>query len=137
MLRVSARVGAIWQMGDELEARDERLVVLGELIGKLTVVVRSREWESRERESREWESREWDIRDWGSRGSESALVIGRRRTCLVERGLAVVRRSGLVDVAAVIEAVGANEASELRRVNSWVSSTKGTGSRPKAGGRLG
>ena len=70
MLRVSARVGAIWQMGDELEARDERLVVLGELIGKLTVVVRSREWESRERESREWESREWDIRDWGSRGSD-------------------------------------------------------------------
>lgn len=117
MLRVSARVGAIWQMGDELEARDERLVVLGELIGKLTVVVRSREWESR--------------------GSESALVIRRRRTCLVEQGLAVVRRSGLVDVAAVIEAVGANEASELRRVNSWVSSTKGTGSRPKAGGRLG
>lgn len=64
MLGVSARVSAIWQMGDELEARDERLVVLGELIGKLTVVVRSREWESG--------------------GSESALVIGRRRTCLVE-----------------------------------------------------
>jgi hypothetical protein len=112
VLRVSARVGAIWQVGDELEARDERLVVLGELIGKLTLVVRSREW-------------------------ENALVLGRHITCLVERELVVVSRSGLVDVAAVIEAVGANEARELRRVNSWVSSTKGTGSRSKAGGRLG
>ena len=86
VLRVSARVGAIRQVGDELEARDERLVVLGELIGELAQVIRSREW-------------------------KNAVGLGRCRIFLVERGSAVVRCSGLVDVAAVVEVVGANKAS--------------------------
>ena len=110
VLRVGARVGAVWQVGDEVEARDERFVVLGELIGKLTLIVRSRDW-------------------------EDALVLGRCSICFVQRGL-VVRHSGLDDVAAVIEAVGVNKATKLRRVESWISSAKGTGSGSKASGRL-
>jgi hypothetical protein len=39
VLRVNTGVGAIWELRDELKARDERLVILRQLIGEEALVV--------------------------------------------------------------------------------------------------
>jgi hypothetical protein len=44
MFGVDAGVGAIRELSDELEARDEGLVVLRDLVGEETLVVGGREW---------------------------------------------------------------------------------------------
>lgn len=89
MLRVDAGIGAIRELSDELEARDEGLVILGDLIGEEALVVRGREW-------------------------EDTLVLGRGSTCVVNGALEVVGDGDLARGVAAVEASRASVACELR-----------------------
>ena len=89
VLRVDASIGAVWKLSNELEARDERLVVLGDFVGEQTLVVRSGE-------------------------RKDALVLGRGSTCVVKGGLAVASDGDLAEVVAVMQASRASVAGELR-----------------------
>lgn len=91
VLGVDARNRAIWKLGDELKARDERLIVLRELVGKETLVVRRGEW-------------------------KDALVLGRGSICVAQRRLLVISDGDLAEVVAVVEASRASVACKLRRV---------------------
>lgn len=88
VLRIHTRIGAIWELGDELKARNERLIVLGELIGEESLIVRSRK-------------------------RQRALVPGRGSVCLVLRGLTIAGDRDLTDVVSLAQAVRASVACEL------------------------
>lgn len=46
VLGIDAGIGAIWKLGDEQKARDERLVILRHLIGEETLIVGGGEGEN-------------------------------------------------------------------------------------------
>lgn len=83
MLRVDAGIGAIWELSNELEARDEGFLIIRDLVGEETLVVRGRE-------------------------RENALVLGRGSACVVKGCLAVV---GDVDLARGVVAMESSRAS--------------------------